>query len=69
MVRKETRAAAYLNQNSVNFSRKEDRFIRTDMDRRYSPRNTSSSGGGRSGGSSISRSSSGRSHGGGGRRM
>lgn len=69
MVKKETRAAAYLNQNSVNFSRKEDRFVRTDMDRKYVPRNTSSGGGGSRGGSSISRSSSGRSHGGGGRRM
>lgn len=68
MVKKETRAAAYLNQNSINYSRKEDRFVRTDMKRTYSPR-SSSSGGSGGGGSSISRSSSGRSHGGGGRRM
>lgn len=70
MVKKETRAAAYLDQSTINFSRKEDRFITTYTTRTYSPRNTSSSGGGGSrGGSSISRGSSGRSHGGGGRRM
>ena len=69
MVKKETRAAAYLDQSTINFSRKEDRFITTYTTRTYSPRNTSSGGGGSSGGSSISRGSSGRSHGGGGRRM
>lgn len=70
MVKKETRAAAYLDQSTINFSRKEDRFITTHTTRTYSPRNTSSGGsGGSRGGSSISRGSSGRSHGGGGRRM
>ena len=69
MVKKETRANAYLDEGSINFSRKEDRFITTNTTRTYSPRNTSSSSGGRSGGSSISRGSSGRSHGGGGRRL
>lgn len=66
MVKKETRAGAYLDQSTINFSRKEDRFITTHTTRTYSPRNTSSSSGG---GSSVSRGSSGRSHGGGGRRM
>lgn len=70
MVKKEIRAAAYLDQSTINFSRKEDRFITTHTTRTYSPRNTSSGGsGGSRGGSSISRGSSGRSHGGGGRRM
>lgn len=72
MIKKETRATAYLDQSTINFSRKEDRFITTHTTRTYSPRNTSSgsSGGGHShGGSSVSRGSSGRSHGGGGRRM
>lgn len=71
MIKKETRAAAYLDQSTINFTRKEDRFITTHTTRTYSPRNTSSSssGGGSRGGSSISRGSSGRSHGGGGRRM
>ena len=64
MVKKETRAGAYLDQSTINFSRKEDRFITTHTTRTYSPRNSSSGGG-----SSVSRGSSGRSHGGGGRRM
>ncbi len=69
MVRKATRAAEYLDSNSISFSRKEDRFITTHTTRTYSPRNTGSSGSVGGGGSSISRGSSGRSHGGGGRRM
>lgn len=66
MVKKETKAMAYLDQKTINFTRKEDSFVNTHTTRTYIPRDTGSSGGG---GSSTSRGSSGRSHGGGGRRM
>ena len=54
-------AAAYVAGNKVNFTRREDRYIRTIVSRTYSPREKSSSGGG---GGSFS-SSSGGSHTGG----
>lgn len=65
MVKKATKANEYLDQKSINFTTKEDRFINTHTTRTHIPKSTGSSGGG----SSISRGSSGRSHGGGGRRM
>ena len=64
MIKKEVQAAAYLDQNSIDYTRREDRFITTHTSSVYIPRNT----GGSSGGSSTFSSHSGTSHGGGGRR-
>ena len=64
MIKKATQATAYLDQNSIEYTRKEDRFITTHTSSTYIPRNTGGSGGG----SSIHSSHSGVSHGGGGRR-
>ncbi len=63
MIKKATQATAYLDQNSVEYTRKEDRFITTHTSSTYIPRDTGSGGGG----SSIHSSHSGVSHGGGGR--
>ena len=49
MVRKATTAAAYLNKDEINFTRKEDRFVTTHVTR--VPINTGSSGGSHGGGS------------------
>ncbi len=65
MIKKEVQAAAYLDQNSVEYTRREDRFITTHTSSAYIPRNTGGSGGR---GSSTFSSHSGTSHGGGGRR-
>ena len=69
MVRKATKATAYLDESTISYTQREDRFITTHTTRTYVPRSSSGSGGGSHGGSSISRGSSGTSHGGGGRRM
>ena len=72
MVRKATKASEYLDKNTINFTRVEDRFISTHTTTTRIPKsNSGSSSGsvGRSGGTTISRGSSGRSHGGGGRRL
>lgn len=72
MIKKATKASEYLDRNTVNFTRVEDRFISTHTTTTHIPRNTGSSSGGSSGGSrgtTVSRGSSGRSHGGGGRRL
>lgn len=61
MIKKATQATAYLDQNSIEYTRKEDRFLTTHTSRTYIPRNT---GGG---GSSTFSSHSGTTHGGGGR--
>lgn len=68
MVKKATKAMEYLDQKTINFTIKEDKFITTHTTRTYIPRDTSNGSRG-VGGSSTSRGSSGRSHGGGGRRM
>ena len=49
MVRKATTAAAYLNKDEINFTRKEDRFVTTHVTR--VPINTGSGGGSHGGGS------------------
>lgn len=67
MVKKATKAMAYLDQKTINFTRREDRFINTHTTRTHIPRDNGGSSGG--GGSSTSIGSSGRSHGGGGRSM
>ncbi len=68
MIKKEVQAAAYLDQNSIEYTRREDRFITTHTSSAYIPRDTGGSGGGRSRGSSTFSSHSGTRHGGGGRR-
>lgn len=70
MIKKATTATAYLDQSSIEYTRREDRFITTHTTSTYVPRDTggSSHSSGRSGGSSTHHSSSGTSHGGGGRR-
>ncbi len=66
MVKKATTAKAYLDQNSIQYGRKEDHFAHTHTSSSYVPRNTggSSSGGGRVGGTTSHGG-----HGGGGRRL
>lgn len=68
MIKKAIKAMEYLDQKTINFTIKEDKFITTHTTRTYIPRDTSNGSRG-IGGSSTSRGSSGRSHGGGGRRM
>lgn len=68
MIKKETTASVYLDQSSVKYTRKEDRFITTHTSSVYVPRNTGGGSSHSGGGSSVHRSSSGTSHGGGGRR-
>lgn len=68
MIKKEVQAAAYLDQNSIEYTRREDRFITTHTSSAYIPRNTGGSGGRSGGGSSTFSSHSGTRHGGGGRR-
>lgn len=65
MIKKEVQAAAYLDQNSIEYTRREDRFITTHTTSVYIPPNNGGSSGG---GSSTFSSHSGTSHGGGGRR-
>jgi Beta-propeller domains of methanol dehydrogenase type len=65
MVKKATKAMEYLDQKTINYTRKEDSFVNTHTTRSRITTNSGGSGGG----SSTSRGSSGRSHGGGGRRM
>lgn len=67
MIKKATQASAYLDQNSIEYTRKEDRFITTHTSSVYIPRDTGGSSGG-GGGSTTFSSHSGTSHGGGGRR-
>lgn len=62
-IRKATQAKNYIIQNSINITRKEDRFLTSHTTKVYNPPSSSSS----SGGSSTHSSSSGSSHGGGGR--
>lgn len=70
MVKQATSASLYLEKGSVNYTRKEDRFLHTNTSSVYIGSSSSSSGGsGRVGGSSTRSSHSGTSHGGGGRRM
>lgn len=70
MIKKAVTASAYLDQNTVQYSRKEDRFLTTHTSRVYIARDSSSSGGGgHGGGSSTHTGHSGVSHGGGGRRL
>lgn len=58
----------YLDRNSINFTRRSDRFITTNTTRRKIPKNNGNSGG--SGGRTTTHtSSSGNSHGGGGRKF
>lgn len=63
-IKKATEAKQYLIKNSINITKKEDKFINSHVSKVYDPPSSSSSGG-----SSTHRSSSGRSHGGGGRRF
>ncbi len=62
-------AAKYLEQGTVNITRRNDRFLRSTTSRVRIDHDNHSSGGGRSRGSSVHTSSSGRSHGGGGGRF
>lgn len=62
-IKKATEAKQYLIRNSINITKKEDKFINSHVSKVYDPPSSSSSG------SSTHRSSSGRSHGGGGRRF
>ena len=71
MVRRATQACEYLDRESIQYTKVEDRFVGTHTTTTRINNNTggSSSGGGRVGGSTTSRGSSGRSFGGGGRRL
>lgn len=65
MIKKEVQASAYLDQKSIHYTRREDKFLTTHTTSMYIPRNTG--GGSGIGGSSTFSSHSGTSHGGGGR--
>lgn len=66
-IKKATEAKQYLVKNSINITKKEDKFINSSVSKIYDPPSSSSSSS--HGGSSTHHSSSGRSHGGGGRRF
>lgn len=67
MVQKATTAKAYLDQNSIQYSRKEDHFAYTHTTSAYVPRNTGGSSGG--GSHHVGGTTSHGGHGGGGRRL
>jgi len=67
MIKKATTASAYLDQGSIQYTRREDRFITTHTSSVHIPRNTGGGGSSSRGGSSV-HSSGGGSFGGGSRR-